>query len=241
MKLMSIIQNITSLTTLLAIVFALVMCVIYIRKKLNDTEAKIESMFDLCETLTHEVKILKINATNPIITQESSIDYYQTTTPEENREISIDYTVDQTIPSNDYPDEESDDDFDDEESEDETYEDDETDGIDIDDYNKDNDEDDKDDEEEDEEEDEKDEEDEQEHDNIEPKIVEINSDITKPVKVIDISESNIESELNEVDVDTDYSKMTVKELKQLIVEKGYTADVTKLKRSGLINILKEEI
>tara|TARA_Y100000816_G_C26101088_1_gene583540 strand:- start:1861 stop:2553 length:693 start_codon:yes stop_codon:yes gene_type:complete len=230
------------------------MCVIYIRKKLNDTEAKIESMFDLCETLTHEVKILKINATNPIITQESSMDYYQTTTPEENREISIDYTVDQTIPSNDYPDEESDDDFDDEESEDETYEDDETDGIDIDDYNKDNDEDDKDDEEEDEEdeeedeEDEKDEEDEQEHDNIEPKIVEINSDTndinintTKPVKVIDISESNVESELNDVDVDTDYSKMTVKELKQLIVEKGYTADVTKLKRSGLINILKEEI
>ena len=34
--------------------------------------------------------------------------------------------------------------------------------------------------------------------------------------------------------------MTVKELKQKLVLKGYTKDISKLKRIGLINLLKEQ-
>jgi len=51
---------------------------------------------------------------------------------------------------------------------------------------------------------------------------------------------NIDSEINNVPSDADYSKMTVKELRNLLVNMGYTKDVTKLKRIGLINIIKEE-
>ena len=67
MKLMSIVENITSLTMVLTIVFMIVMTVIYFRKKINETENKIESMFDLVETLTIEVKNLKTIKNNNLI------------------------------------------------------------------------------------------------------------------------------------------------------------------------------
>ena len=56
---LSIVENITSITVLLAVVFVVIMAIIYGRKKLNDTDNKIESMFDLLETITNEVKLLK--------------------------------------------------------------------------------------------------------------------------------------------------------------------------------------
>ena len=67
MKLMSIVENITSLTMVLTIVFMIVMTVIYFRKKINETENKIESMFDLVETLTIEVKNLKTIKNNNLM------------------------------------------------------------------------------------------------------------------------------------------------------------------------------
>ena len=222
---------------LLSVVFMVVMSMIYVRKKLNETEAKIESMFDLCETLTHEVKQLKMGLSS-MSEQQETMNMSYGGNNSDNKEVSIDYQVNEINNDEYYNTENESEDEDESEDESEDERDNEQDGIDIDEYNKDTTP------IKDVEEDEEDEEDEENDEGAQLNVFDFNDpDLTieqQPVKVIDITEVNVESELNNVDVDTDYSKMTVKELKQLIVEKGYTTDVTKLKRSGLINILRGE-
>ena len=73
MGLMSIVENLTSMTILLTIIFFIFMCVIYVRKQLNDADNKIESMFDLLETLTLEVNRLKIHLAPPEMMMGSNI------------------------------------------------------------------------------------------------------------------------------------------------------------------------
>merc|ERR1711965_745320 len=64
----SVIESITNITVYLGIIFIIIISIIYVRKRLNDTDEKLESMFDLLQTLTGEVKNLKmvkrVNDTN---------------------------------------------------------------------------------------------------------------------------------------------------------------------------------
>ena len=266
MKLMSIVENITSLTMVLTIVFMIVMTVIYFRKKINETENKIESMFDLVETLTIEVKnlktiknnnlmgdILNTTITNPdqlfSLSSQSEIISMETDNYEEDdesdddseneevKEVTMDYTVD----SNKEEESEDEDDDDEDEDEDEEDEDEKVSDEDVENYLKlargelviDN------------EEEEEEEEQEEENDiHVEKLETSVSDSILQleemPVKRIDLSEINVESELNDISNDYDYSKMTVKELKQLLINKGYNNDITKMKRNGLINLLNEQ-
>ena len=62
----------------------------------------------------------------------------------------------------------------------------------------------------------------------------------KSVKLIEFNESSIiDSELNDVDL-TDYTKKTTKELKELVFAKGLVPDVSRIKRPQLIKLLQNE-
>ena len=282
---MAVIENLTSVTALLCAVFMIVMSAIYARKRLNDIDGKIESMFDLVETLTNEVKRLKT------ITQNGGDGGYNMSQHDqllhaipgfsqhfEHSGMCEDYNnnvveyIDADDDVEDGADDHTDDgESDDGESDDDESVDDESDadasaddptrinennmksvdysinsGVHIDEID----------------------------DNKIEDFTVLTDDITQqsmishtetltrsnsiqssqqpqspdtvtspkyPVKVIDLSEMSVESEINSVSNDTDYSKMTVKELRAHLVKMGYTKDVTKMKRPGLISTIKEEM
>jgi hypothetical protein len=218
------------------------MCVIYVRKQLNDADNKIESMFDLLETLTLEVKRLKIHLAPPQMMMGSNISQNSHQYTGNNVDI-IEYI------ESDQEENESDSDSDSDNNDDNNDDNNETKEVDYtvtssnEVYHEESDDEESDDEESDDEEsdDEKDidEEHEDEQEAVEGENnVEIDNDPV--VKKIDLTEINVESELNDVTDNGDYSKMTVKELKQVLINKGYTNDVTKLKRQGLIALLNNE-
>ena len=237
MKLMSVAGNITSLTMVLTIVFMIVMASIYFRKKINETENKIESMFDLVETLTNEVKNLKLSnmaSGNGVMGNFSEIthDIHHTNVTDGVASYEEDFC------DEDEEDEEDEDDSEDEDEDDSEDEDEDDAPAQADagyekmseinvtygfenasvvrnDYDEDAD----------------------DEGDDEPRVVELHE---TSVKNIDLSEVNVESELNDVVDHANYTKMTVKELKQLLTDRGNKNDITKLKRSGLINLLKEE-
>ena len=235
MGLMSIVENLTSMTILLTIIFFIFMSVIYVRKQLNDADNKIESMFDLLETLTLEVKRLKIRLAPPEMMMGSNISQNSHQYTGNNVDIIEYIESDQEENESDSDNDNNDDNNDDNN---ETKEVDYTVTSSNEVYHEESDDEESDDEESDDEKD-IDEEHEDEQESVEGENnVEIDNDPV--VKKIDLTEINVESELNDVTDNGDYSKMTVKELKQVLINKGYTNDVTKLKRQGLIALLNNE-
>ena len=279
MNVMAVIENLTSVTALLCAVFTIVMSAIYARKRLNDIDGRIESMFDLVETLTNEVKRLKINAQigghggynisqhDQLLTAIPGFSHHF-----DNNGMGGDYdTGVEYIDADDAAESDADEsdayESDDDESDDDESDDDTTrinennmksvdysinSGVHID----------------------------ESDDNRTEDFTVLTGDITQqsmishtetptrshsnshspisiqssqqpqspgsvtsqhhPVKIIDLTVMGVESEINSVSIDTDYSKMTVKELRTHVVKLGYTKDVTKLKRPGLISIINNE-
>ena len=244
-----------NLTFYLGIIFIIVAAVIYVRKRLSDLESKQNSMFDILGALAREVQSIK-NGDGGIIVQDNNMpiageqldDYMRMETQYTDliEESDDDEESDENDEDNeDNEQEDSDLTEEDEQEQDKDEEDDEDEG---DDEDEDDDEEEDDDEDDDNNEGEKDVV-EKEEDNVKVlEVEELPSESEEPypeaqedgVKHVEITESEIiDSELNDVhelSSETDYEKMTTKELKTLVSQKGLAAEVGKMKRLSLIHI-----
>merc|ERR1711965_847827 len=142
----SVIESITNITVYLGIIFIIIISIIYVRKRLNDTDEKLGSMFDLLQTLTGEVKNLKmvkrVNDTNssPFVGLSSMNNYEENNTGNISsdfyKEITLDNDNDNVDDVDTYNENVEnqyvEDEFDDEEEEEQEDEDEEEDGEDED-------------------------------------------------------------------------------------------------------------
>jgi len=249
-----------NLTFYLGIIFVIVAAVIYVRKRLSDLESKQNSMFDILGALAREVQSIKngnggilVSDNNTPMGGEQLDDYMRMETQytdlieeSDDEDESDDNEGDEGDEGDNEGDEgheqqESDlteeDDQDDEEEED--GEDDDEDDEEDDDDDDDNDDDDND-------------EGEKEEDNVKVlEVEELPTESEEPypeaqedgVKHVEIKESEIiDSELNDINElssETNYEKMTTKELKTIVSQKGLATEVGKMKRGALIKLLEK--
>ena len=268
MDMKSLIDYGTNLTFYLGIIFIVVAALIYVRKRINDIDAKTNSMFDIISTMAREIQYLKS------ATSEGSSQGMNLETALHSDNMTKDVLMKQfQMNDNDSEMSESDDESDDESDNESGDSDDESDDS------------------EDESEDESEDNDEGEQnlknvvltptpnindideDTVEDTVEETNEtsnetidesvsigdqeeqeddekeedDVDEDdeesnhdaVKVIDFNESNIiDSELNDIEL-LDYDKMTTKELKEQVSTKGLATEVSKLKRQQLIKLLRK--
>ena len=254
-----------NLTFYLGIIFVIVAAVIYVRKRLSDLESKQNSMFDILGALAREVQSIK-NGNGGILVSDNNMPMGGEQLDDYMR-METQYTdlIEESDDEDESDDNEGDegheghegDEGDEQEESDLTEEDDqddeeEEDGEDDDEDDKEDDEDDKEDDDDDDEEDDDNDEGEKEEDNV--KVLEVEelpteSDEPYPeaqedgVKHVEITESEIiDSELNDINElssETNYEKMTTKELKTLVSQKGLATEVGKMKRGALIKLLEK--
>ena len=242
-----------NLTFYLGIIFVIVAAVIYVRKRLSDLESKQNSMFDILGALAREVQSIK-NGDGGILVSDNNMpmggeqldDYMRM----ETQYTDLIEESDDEEESDDNDGHEGDDEGDEQQESDLTEEDEE----DEEDEDKDDDEEeeDDDDEEEDDDEDDDNDEGEKEEDNVKVlEVEELPTESEEPypeaqedgVKHVEITESEIiDSELNDINElssETNYEKMTTKELKTLVSQKGLATEVGKMKRGALIKLLEK--
>ena len=237
-----------NLTFYLGIIFVIVAAVIYVRKRLSDLESKQNSMFDILGALAREVQSIK-NGDGGILVSDNNMpmggeqldDYMRM----ETQYTDLIEESDDEEESDDNDGHEGDDEGDEQQESDLTEEDEE----DEEDEDKDDDDDEEDD---DDDEEEDDDEGEKEEDNVKVlEVEELPTESEEPypeaqedgVKHVEITESEIiDSELNDINElssETNYEKMTTKELKTLVSQKGLATEVGKMKRGALIKLLEK--
>ena len=257
MDMKSLIDYGTSLTFYLGIIFIVVATLIYVRKRINDLDAKANSMFDIISTMAREIQYMKtvmsggedgghpqgMNLESALNTDDNTKDVLMS-------HFQAGVTGDESSDDESSDDESGNDESgDDESGDDESGDDSDDEPIDvtieninfnttsnttsnINDIDEDNEEQDEDNEEQDEDNEEQHEDD--ENDENDEKNDEDN------VKLIDFNENSIiDSDLNDVDL-TDYNKKTTKELKELVSTKGLATEVNRIKRQQLIKLLQKQ-
>ena len=269
MDMKSLIDYGTSLTFYLGIIFIVVATLIYVRKRINDLDAKSNSMFDIISTMAREIQYMKtvmsggeggghpqgMNLESALNTDDNTKDvlmsHFQAGVPGD--ESSDDESSDDESGDDESGDDESgDDESGDDESEDEPVI--ETienikfnttstiNDIDEDEEGQDEDNEVQDEDDEGEDEDDEGEDKDDEDDEVQPENNEVqpeNNENEENVKLIDFNESSI-IDSELNDVDlTDYNTKTTKELKELVSTKCLATEVNRLKRPQLIKLLQK--
>ena len=264
MDMKSLIDYGTSLTFYLGIIFIVIATLIYVRKRINDLDAKANSMFDIISTMAREIQYMKTVMSGPDIMSggeggghpqgmnlESALN-----TDDNTRDVLMSHfqagvTGDESSDDESSDDESGNDESGDDESGDDESGDDES-GDDESDADSDNEQvietienikfnttsdiNDIDEDDEVQDEDNQDDEGQDEDDEGQDE----NNENEENVKLIDFNENSIiDSELNDVDL-TDYNKKTPKELKELVSTKGLATEVNRLKRPQLIKLLQKQ-
>ena len=257
MDMKSLIDYGTSLTFYLGIIFIVIATLIYVRKRINDLDAKANSMFDIISTMAREIQYMKsvmsggegghpqgMNLESALNTDDNTRDvlmsHFQAGVTGD--ESSDDESSDDESGNDESGDDESGDDEsgDDESGDDESDADSDNEQVietienikfnttsDINDIDEDD---------EVQDEDNQDDEGQDEDDEGQDE----NNENEENVKLIDFNENSIiDSELNDVDL-TDYNKKTPKELKELVSTKGLATEVNRLKRPQLIKLLQKQ-
>jgi hypothetical protein len=266
----SLIDYGTSLTFYLGIIFIVIATLIYVRKRINDLDAKANSMFDIISTMAREIQYIKaemsggeggghpqgMNLESALNTDDNTRDVLMSHFQSDvTGESSDDESSDDESGNDESGDDES---GDDESGDDESGDDSDDEPIDvtieninfnttsnttsnINDIDEDNEEQDEDNEEQDEDNKEQDEDNEEQHEDDENDENNDEENDEDNVKLIDFNENSIiDSDLNDVDL-TDYNKKTTKELKELVSTKGLATEVNRIKRQQLIKLLQKQL